>query len=624
MMSALPPPDRRSPLPCVNCAAPLAFDQRYCVECGTRRWGLPAPIAELIGRMLEQGGDAPGAPGTLAGTPRRLAGRPRTLARSRRARGARPRGAVAARPGGAPPLARRGRPVFAAPHPQSAAIAVMAMLGFGVILGDVSGAGTFTLAGQRAPLSVTVAGGFGTHHTVPSAATFDSGGGGGGGGAAPAAASSSTGSTSAVSAPASVPASTGIANIPGPLVLPPVKHVFLIVLSNQGFAQTFGGDRYLSQKLVKQGELLPNYYGVAGSSLANEIAMISGQGPTVQTEAECPVYEPVTTTSRATDGQLVGDGCVYPKTAHTLADELTRKHGRWHVYVDGQPRGPVARAIPCGAPPMGSADPYPPNAGGAAYAIAPITYVTSHNPFLYFQALQKTCRKTVVPLTALTRDLKRESTTPALSYIVPSPCENGDDEPCRMGAKAGLTTADRFLRRTLAVIKRSPAYKDSGLIAITFDHAPQTGPHADQSACCTTPPYPNLPVPSTTPTGTTTTPAGTTTTPSGATTTPGATTTTPTGTATTPTTPTSTTPGTTTTPIPLGNGETTPTGGGGQVGLLLLSRYVKPGASDSVDYFNHFSLLAGIESLFKLKLLGFAGDLSLPRFQPTLFDYHKP
>ena len=63
----------------------------------------------------------------------------------------------------------------------------------------------------------------------------------------------------------------------------PVKHVFLIVLSDQGYANTFSPvstDRYLSKTLPKQGELINNYYAVAGSPLANDIALISGQGPT--------------------------------------------------------------------------------------------------------------------------------------------------------------------------------------------------------------------------------------------------------------------------------------------------------------------------------------------------------
>ena len=41
-------------------------------------------------------------------------------------------------------------------------------------------------------------------------------------------------------------------------------------------------------------------------------------------------------------------------------------------------------------------------------------------------------------------------------------------------------------------IEKSAAYKDNGLIAITFDEAPQVGLRADPSACCGNPKYPNL------------------------------------------------------------------------------------------------------------------------------------
>src|SRR6202790_1279488 len=34
---------------CEECGARLAYDQRYCVECGVRRAPLPRAIAELIG-----------------------------------------------------------------------------------------------------------------------------------------------------------------------------------------------------------------------------------------------------------------------------------------------------------------------------------------------------------------------------------------------------------------------------------------------------------------------------------------------------------------------------------------------------------------------------------------------
>ncbi len=59
------------------------------------------------------------------------------------------------------------------------------------------------------------------------------------------------------------------------------------------------------------------------------------------------------------------------------------------------------------------------------------------------------------------------------------------------------------------------------------------------------------------------------------------------------------------------------------MGLLLISKYVKPGSFDSLDYFNHFSLLSSIEALFSLKRLGFAKDPALPTFDRVQYNpYH--
>jgi hypothetical protein len=66
-----------------------------------------------------------------------------------------------------------------------------------------------------------------------------------------------------------------------------------------------------------------------------------------------------------------------------------------------------------------------------------------------------------------------------------------------------------------------------------------------------------------------------------------------------------------------------PTGGGGQVGLLLISPYVKPGSTDTLDYFNHFSLLASIEDLFGLTHLGYGKDPALPLFYGSVYNAYK-
>ncbi|HWF35324.1 MAG TPA: alkaline phosphatase family protein [Solirubrobacteraceae bacterium] len=212
--------------------------------------------------------------------------------------------------------------------------------------------------------------------------------------------------------------------------------------------------------------------------------------------------------------------------------------------------------------------------------------MTWSNPFVYFASLAKTaCAQDDVALTRLAGDLKSVKTTPAFSYIVASPCHDGNPQPCVAGAQPGLKATDRFLRGVVPEILASPAYEADGLIAITFDEAPQSGPYADSSSCCANPTqYPNL-----TPTTTT---------------------------------PTTTTP-TVTTPASEQTGQTTPTGGGGQVGMLLISQYVKPNSTDALDYFNHCSFLSSVEQLFGLKRLGYARDAALPGFGKPQYNNYK-
>jgi hypothetical protein len=63
----------------------------------------------------------------------------------------------------------------------------------------------------------------------------------------------------------------------------------------------------------------------------------------------------------------------------------------------------------------------------------------------------------------------------------------------------------------------------------------------------------------------------------------------------------------------------TPTGGGGRVGLLLISQFVEPGSIDETAY-NHFSLLASVQDLFELPNIGYAGIAGLPVFDASVYN----
>ena len=523
---------------------------------------------------------------------------------------------------------------LAALSPRTAGVAVMSTLAFGVIVGS----GASSLANNGTPIIVASAPRPASANTTPNANTSS--------------ASSSPGSSSASSPQTvtqTVPAQTVTAGSPTTPTtssgngsgssttpasngspLPPVKHVFVIMLSQLGYNESFGANSqlpYLADKLRRQGELLQNYYAVAPSPLSNAIALLSGQGPTAQTLFDCPTYTAISPSNVGKFNQVLGSGCVYPATTQTLPGQLVAKNDAWKAYVEGINDGPPGTAKTCRHPVLGAAD-------GSQASQTGDPYVTWRNPVVYFQSLDqgKACAKHDVGLDQLAIDLKSAKDTPTLSYIVPGQCDDGSGLPCVPSAPPNPQAADQatdaFLRSTVDLIKRSPAYKkDGGLIAITSDEAPQSGATADASACCNNPVYPNLvsgaqtsSTSSSTTSSTTPSTAASSTSPiSSGTTSTGSSSTTSTG-------PTSTSTSTTnsgTTTSPTSNGQTTPTGGGGQVGLLLISRYVKPGSTDAIDYYNHYSLLASIEALFSLSRLGYSNDPSLPVFDAATYNNYK-
>jgi hypothetical protein len=69
----------------------------------------------------------------------------------------------------------------------------------------------------------------------------------------------------------------------------------------------------------------------------------------------------------------------------------------------------------------------------------------------------------------------------------------------------------------------------------------------------------------------------------------------------------------------LPGGGQLPPSGGGQVGALLLSPFVKAGTVDQ-DPYNHFALLRTIEDLFGLRHLGYAGAAGVNSFGAAVFE----
>ena len=147
----------------------------------------------------------------------------------------------------------------------------------------------------------------------------------------------------------------------GPGGLRAVRHVWVIELENQGYAQSFGtpsADPYLAITLPRTGALLENYYAIGHSSAANYIAQVSGQAPDIATQIDCPLWTPFPGQVIAgTYRQVLGEGCVYPAAVPTLGNQLSAAGRSWAAYLQDMGNDPgrdhtvaTARGPACGHP----------------------------------------------------------------------------------------------------------------------------------------------------------------------------------------------------------------------------------------------------------------------------------
>ena len=351
---------------------------------------------------------------------------------------------------------------------------------------------------------------------------------------------------------------------PPPAPLPPIRHVFVIVLENKSFAMSFARNSrapYLARSLPAQGALLTHYYGIGHASLPNYVAMISGQAPNEATQLDCPVFSEFqpSVPRLNTDGQLPGVGCVYPSAVRTLADQLEAAGLTWKAYLEDMGNDPARESPTCAHVAVGAPDRTASPAIGDQYA-------TKHNPFVYFHSIidaRGRCAASVVSLKALRQDLQSAARTANFSFIVPNLCNDGHDEPCIDGRRGGLHEIDVFLREWVPLITASPAFRADGLLVITFDESDSSSEQGSRG-CCGERPLP------------------------GARYRPGF------------------------------NGP-----GGGQIGALVLSPFVKGGTESAVPY-NHYSLLRTIEAIFDLPYLGYAGMPGLAVFGSDVFGAAAP
>ncbi|GAB3767719.1 phospholipase C [Nocardioides ginsengisegetis] len=194
------------------------------------------------------------------------------------------------------------------------------------------------------------------------------------------------------------------------------------------------------------------------------------------------------------------------------------------------------------------------------HATATKNYAVRHNPFVYFMSIighQKYCERHVVGMKHLRKDLQTARTTPNLVYITPDLCHDGHDAPCADGRPGGLTSINTWMKKWVPILMASPAYRRNGAIYITADES--DGPQTDATACCGPETSANSAMP----------------------------------------------------------GISGP--GGGRIGALVLSRFVKPNTWSTTPY-NHYSLLGSMEEIFGVDKLGYANDPGVETFGLDVYN----
>ena len=166
-------------------------------------------------------------------------------------------------------------------------------------------------------------------------------------------------------------------------------------------------------QLASQYAVATNYHGVSHPSLPNYLAMTSGS-----------------TWGIADDGW-------HPLPAGGLAAQLTSAGISWRAYMEGM-SGTCMRS-------------------GYPYAL-------KHDPFPYYGGA---CPSQVVPFTQFAQDVA--GTVPNFVWITPDMCHDGHD--------CSTAVADQWLASTVPAILATSAWKNGGVLVITWDEGEDSANH---------------------------------------------------------------------------------------------------------------------------------------------------
>ena len=201
------------------------------------------------------------------------------------------------------------------------------------------------------------------------------------------------------------------------------SHAYLIVLENRGPGEILGSrDAPFLNSLVARYGSTSDYHAVRHPSQPNYLALFSGSP------------------------QGVTDNENHDLAGRNLADQLEAKGRTWRIYAENYPGG-------CFTGPTAS--------GGAD---GPGTYARKHNPAISFTSISSD----PVRCANITDFSHFDPAAADFELIVPNLCHDMHD--------CSVAEGDAWLQGFVPRILDSPAWRDGGVLFITFDEADSKSP----------------------------------------------------------------------------------------------------------------------------------------------------
>ncbi|HVH64598.1 MAG TPA: alkaline phosphatase family protein [Candidatus Acidoferrum sp.] len=207
--------------------------------------------------------------------------------------------------------------------------------------------------------------------------------------------------------------------------VPAFSHIFVIVMENTEYGGVIGsGAAPYINSLANTYGLATNYYGASHPSLPNYLALTAGS--TFGIASDCTT-------------------CFVNAT--NIADQVEASGRSWKAYMEDMPS-------PCFTGPWSG------------------NYAMKHDPFMYYDDIRNNparCAAHVVPFTQFWGDMS-SGYVPNFVWITPNMCNDMHD--------CAVATGDAWLRNVVPTITASAAFRNGGVLFITWDEG------STSAGCC--------------------------------------------------------------------------------------------------------------------------------------------